>query len=53
MITPDLTAGPVAAPRLALHATELGFEHPVTGEHLHWTMPMPPDLAKFFERLRT
>jgi 23S rRNA pseudouridine1911/1915/1917 synthase len=40
------------APRLALHATELGFEHPVTGQHLHWTMPLPPDLQKLVERLR-
>jgi 23S rRNA pseudouridine1911/1915/1917 synthase len=40
------------APRLALHATELGFEHPVTGEHLHWTMPLPPDLQKFVDGLR-
>lgn len=41
------------APRLALHATELGFEHPATGEHLHWTMPLPGDLQKFVERLRS
>ncbi|HJZ53749.1 MAG TPA: RluA family pseudouridine synthase [Gemmataceae bacterium] len=41
------------APRLALHATELGFEHPVSGEHLHWRMPLPGDLQKFVERLRT
>lgn len=40
------------APRLALHATELGFEHPATNEHLHWSMPLPPDLAKFVESLR-
>ena len=40
------------APRLALHATELGFEHPATNEHLHWTMPLPPDLAMFVEKLR-
>ena len=40
------------APRLALHATELGFEHPATGAHLHWTMPLPGDLQKFVERLR-
>jgi 23S rRNA pseudouridine1911/1915/1917 synthase len=40
------------SPRLALHATELGFEHPVTGKHLHWTMPLPADLAKLVERLR-
>jgi 23S rRNA pseudouridine1911/1915/1917 synthase len=40
------------APRLALHATELGFEHPATGLHLHWTMPLPGDLAMFVERLK-
>jgi 23S rRNA pseudouridine1911/1915/1917 synthase len=39
------------APRLALHATELGFEHPASGAHLHWTMPLPGDLAKFVEKL--
>ena len=40
------------APRLALHATELGFEHPASGERLHWSMPLPGDLLKFVERLR-
>jgi len=40
------------APRLALHAAELGFVHPVSGEELHWTMPLPPDLQAFLERLR-
>jgi 23S rRNA pseudouridine1911/1915/1917 synthase len=40
------------APRLALHATELGFEHPATGAHLHWSMPLPGDLQKFVEGLR-
>ncbi len=45
----DDTSG---APRLALHATELGFEHPATGEPLHWSMPLPADLMRFVERLR-
>ena len=40
------------APRLALHAAELGFLHPATGERMHWTMPLPPDLARFLDRLR-
>jgi 23S rRNA pseudouridine1911/1915/1917 synthase len=40
------------APRLVLHATELGFEHPVTGEALHWDMPLPPDLREFIDVLR-
>jgi len=42
----------VVAPRLALHATELGFVHPGTKQAMHWTMPLPPDLAEFLEKLR-
>ncbi|MBL9093324.1 MAG: RluA family pseudouridine synthase [Planctomycetaceae bacterium] len=40
------------APRLALHAAELGFEHPFTGEELRFSMPLPADLQKFLARLR-
>jgi 23S rRNA pseudouridine1911/1915/1917 synthase len=40
------------APRLALHAVELGFQHPITGEPIHFEMPLPPDLASFLKRLR-
>ncbi len=40
------------APRLALHAAELGFVHPVTKEALHWTMPLPADLDAFLNGLR-
>ncbi len=40
------------APRLALHAAELGFEHPETKKELLWSMPLPPDLEAFFDRLR-
>jgi 23S rRNA pseudouridine1911/1915/1917 synthase len=40
------------APRLALHAAELGFHHPLTREPLHWSMPLPPDLHGIVERLR-
>ena len=43
---------PSGVPRLALHAAELGFEHPVTGETMHWEMPLPPDLRKVLEKLR-
>ena len=28
-----------------LHAAHLGFEHPVTGEHLSFDSQLPPDLA--------
>lgn len=47
-VTPDESR----APRLALHAAELGFRHPATGEELHWEMPLPDDLRTFVERLR-
>lgn len=31
--------------RQALHAAELGFEHPASGEELAFESPLPPDLA--------
>jgi 23S rRNA pseudouridine1911/1915/1917 synthase len=31
--------------RQALHASTLGFRHPVTGERLSFASPLPPDLA--------
>jgi 23S rRNA pseudouridine1911/1915/1917 synthase len=40
------------APRLALHAVELGFVHPVTEREMHWEMPLPPDLQALLTRLR-
>jgi 23S rRNA pseudouridine1911/1915/1917 synthase len=32
-------------PRQFLHAAELVFHHPVTGEPMHFRAPLPPDLA--------
>lgn len=40
------------APRLALHAAELGFIHPVQQEEVFFQMPFPPDLEQFANRLR-
>lgn len=40
------------APRLALCAVELGFVHPITGEAMHFEMPLSRDLAAFVGRLR-
>jgi 23S rRNA pseudouridine1911/1915/1917 synthase len=40
------------APRIALHAAELGFVHPVSGEEMRFTMPLPKDLQDFVQRLR-
>ncbi len=39
-------------PRQALHARILGFEHPSTGEHLHFESPMPPDFEACLSRWR-
>ncbi len=39
-------------PRMALHATTLGFAHPHTGEALSFTSPWPADLAPWLDRLR-
>lgn len=39
-------------PRMALHATRLGFVHPRTGETLAFESPLPPDLAGWLEGLR-
>lgn len=44
---------PSAAPRQTLHAAELGFVHPVTGELLNFQSPPPaPDLRDWLKRLR-
>ena len=40
------------APRQALHAAELGFVHPITGETLAFRAPVPQDLASWLKRLR-
>jgi tRNA pseudouridine32 synthase/23S rRNA pseudouridine746 synthase len=32
---------PSQAPRLMLHASELAFEHPVSGEPCHFVAPVP------------
>ncbi len=47
-LTPDASG----APRLALHAAELGFQHPTTYEPMQWQMDLPPDLQGFITRLR-
>jgi 23S rRNA pseudouridine1911/1915/1917 synthase len=46
------TATVKAFPRQALHATILGFVHPITGEAMHFQAPPPPDMADLIEALR-
>jgi 23S rRNA pseudouridine1911/1915/1917 synthase len=40
------------APRLMLHAAELGFVHPSTEHEVRWERPLPADMAGVLERLR-
>jgi 23S rRNA pseudouridine1911/1915/1917 synthase len=40
------------APRLALHAAELGFVHPVTGETLRFQAGLPAELTEFWQQLK-
>src|SRR3989338_722257 len=56
-VSPKLFGAPVAEignsfPRQALHAATLGFEHPVTGEMLEFSSPLPADLEGLIEALR-
>ncbi|HEY5883865.1 MAG TPA: RluA family pseudouridine synthase [Pyrinomonadaceae bacterium] len=37
--------------RQFLHAEELAFAHPATGERLKFVAPLPPELSAFLERL--
>jgi 23S rRNA pseudouridine1911/1915/1917 synthase len=43
---------PLEAPRLMLHAAELGFVHPATQREVRWTLPMPADMQAVLVRLR-
>jgi 23S rRNA pseudouridine1911/1915/1917 synthase len=38
--------------RQALHAAELGFIHPATGDRMVFNVPPPPDFAELLLRLR-
>ena len=38
--------------RQALHAAELGFDHPATGERLRFEAPLPADMQSLLEALR-
>jgi 23S rRNA pseudouridine1911/1915/1917 synthase len=40
------------APRVMLHAAELGFVHPVTERPMRWEQAMPGDMREVLERLR-
>ena len=46
-------AGPIVpSPRLLLHAATLGFLHPVTGERVALSSPLPADFTAVVDRLK-
>ncbi len=48
----DFPGRPIRAPRLMLHAAELGFVHPVTGKELLFKLPLPLDMQAVLCALR-
>jgi 23S rRNA pseudouridine1911/1915/1917 synthase len=42
----------IAAPRLMLHALQLGFRHPVSNQELDFEQPLPADILEVLSRLR-
>ena len=51
-ISPEIRAALNGLVGQALHAELLGFEHPVTGEHLTFTAPLPDDFERALQALR-
>ena len=47
----DMVRPVQALGRQALHAAELGFEHPVSQEEMFFEAPLPPDLAALQDAL--
>ena len=52
-LSPDARTALDKLNRQALHAAELGFVHPVSGEHLHFSTPPPGDFQRLLDALRT
>lgn len=51
-MTPAQAEAVKALGRQALHAAELGFEHPLSGELLHFNSPLPADMERLLAALR-
>lgn len=50
---PEIAAEAIKTfPRQALHAAVLGFDHPVTGEHVRFEAPLPQDMADLLDAVR-
>ncbi len=51
-VAADVRAAVMAFPRQALHASELGLTHPLSGMELHWSVPLPDDMQLLLNLLR-
>ncbi|HEX2842250.1 RluA family pseudouridine synthase [Hyphomicrobium sp.] len=51
-LTEDAAEALESLGRQALHAAELGFEHPITGRPLHFTSPRPADIEALYNALK-
>lgn len=51
--TEELIEALKAFPRQALHAANLGLEHPATGEYCEWSAPLPADMQTLLAALKT
>lgn len=51
-ITPEFDAILRKFKRQALHAASLGFEHPLTGEHVSWQAELPDDMVELLDACR-
>ncbi|MDR0480364.1 MAG: 23S rRNA pseudouridine(1911/1915/1917) synthase RluD [Gallionellaceae bacterium] len=49
---PSLRELLTAFPRQALHAAQLGLEHPASGAWMEWQAPLPPDFAGLLQQMR-
>jgi 23S rRNA pseudouridine1911/1915/1917 synthase len=47
----DYAGALIDSPRLMLHAATLGFIHPITGERVSLSAPLPPDFTAVVDRL--
>lgn len=50
-LPPEAVALLNSFPRQALHAATLGFEHPLTGEDMHFSADLPDDIAELLDIL--
>jgi 23S rRNA-/tRNA-specific pseudouridylate synthase len=50
-LVPGIKAALDAFGRPALHALTLGFDHPFTGERLHFEAQLPPDFLQLLQEL--